>query len=149
VNDTARVLLVAAVLSAAAVARLAWRVVHVEPSHPDRLIGELRLARWMAVLLGSVGAVSVGLAIASADLRTANADAALGVMFVGLAGVVLQREPRESLWLAAVAFVVHALVNLAHRPGWLAPEIAPAWYLIGCATYDVCLAAIGWRARRR
>jgi iron complex outermembrane receptor protein len=32
VNDTARVLLVAAVLSAAAVARLAWRVVHVEPS---------------------------------------------------------------------------------------------------------------------
>jgi hypothetical protein len=149
VSDTARVLFVAAVLSGAAVARLAWRVSRVDAAQPDRLIGELRLARWMAVLLAAVGAVSIGLAIAGASVPASNADAALGAIFVGLSGVVLQREPRESLLLAAAAFVVHALVNVAHRPGWLAPDLAPAWYLTGCATYDVCLAAVCWWGRRR
>jgi hypothetical protein len=128
---------------------LAWRVARLDPSLPDRLIGELRLARWAAILLAAVGAISVGLAVARPDVSAGNADVALGVVFVGWAGVVLQREPREGLLLAAVAFVIHALLNIAHRPGWLSPEIAPHWYTVGCAIYDVYIAALCWWARRR
>lgn len=148
-GDTARVLLVASTLSAAAVTLLAWRVAQLDTSLPDRLIGELRLSRWAAVLLAGVGATSIGLGVAGAGLPMANADAAIGVVFVGVAGIVLQRDPRESLLLATAAFVCHALVNVAHRPGWLSPDVAPRWYTIGCAVYDVYLAALCYWTRRR
>ena len=146
--DPARVLALAAVLCGAAIASLAWTVSRFDPMSPDRLIGELRLARWAAVLLAAVGAISIGLALDHPGI-TGNTDIALGVMFVGAAGLVLQREPREGLLFAALAFIAHALVNLAHRPGWLSPEVIPHWYAVGCAVYDIFLAALCYRARRR
>ncbi len=59
------------------------------------------------------------------------------------------REPREALWLAALAFLAHALLDLAHRPGWLSTDVFPRAYLIGCAVYDGCLAGICFLARQR
>jgi hypothetical protein len=148
-NGPVHVLAVAAALSGLAVSMLAWRVARFDPSLPDRLIGELRLARWAAVLLAAVGGISAGLAIARPEIQVGNADVALGVVFVGWAGVVLQREPREGLLLAAGAFVAHALIDIAHRPGLLSPEVAPPWYTLACAIYDVYIAALCWWARRR
>jgi hypothetical protein len=148
-NDTVRVLLAAAVLSLAAIATLAWRVTRADPTEAERLIGELRLAQWAAILLAGVSAVPIGLAVARVTDTTGNFDAALGVVLVGLAGVVLQREPREGLLLVAGGFVVHALLDIAHRPGWLSADFAPRWFTVGCATYNVCLAWICYWARRR
>jgi hypothetical protein len=142
-------MLAAAILSAAAISTFAWRVLRVDPSHPDRLVGELRLAQWAAVLLAGIAAMSIGLAIAAGPVGTANADAALGVIFVGLAGIILQRDPREALLFVALAFSGHALLDIAHRPGWLAPEVAPRWFTIGCAVYNVYLAAVCYWVRRR
>ena len=148
-NDTERVLLSAAAVSLAAVATLAWRIARTDPAGPERLIGELRLAQWAAVLLAGVGAVPIGLAVARVTDATGNLDVALGAVFVGVAGIVLQREPREGLLIVAGGFVVHALVDIAHRPGWLSAEFAPRWFTVGCAVYNVCLAGICYWARRR
>ena len=52
--------------------------------------------------------------------------------FVLLSGLVLLREPREGLFLVAAGFVLHALVDIAHRPGWLSPDLAPRWYVVHC-----------------
>jgi len=148
-TDTVYVVLAAALLSGAAVSLLAWRVAEVEPSQPERLIGELRVARWAAVLLAAIGGISVGLAIGARSVAGTSADVAFGAVFIGVAGVVLQREPREGLLVAAGAFVVHALLDIAHRPGWLPPEVAPHWYTAGCAVYDVYIAGLCYWARRR
>ncbi len=148
-NDTVRVLLSAAAVSLAAVATLAWRIARTDPAGPDRLIGELRLAQWAAVLLAGVSTIPLGLAVARVADATGNFDAAIGAILVGLAGIVLQREAREGLLIVAGAFVAHALLDIAHRPGWLSTEFAPRWYTVGCAVYNVCLAAICYWARRR
>jgi hypothetical protein len=148
VTDTARVLLTAAVLSLAAMFLMAVRVSRLEPDQPERLIGELRVAQWAAVLLAGLGGIPLGLAVAGAATPLGNFDAALGVIFVGVAGIILQREPREALLLASAAFVVHALFEIAHRPGWLAPELAPPWYAVISAVYDVTIAALCYWSRR-
>ena len=149
VIDPARVMLAAAVLSGASVSLLAWRTASSDASHPSRLVGELHVARWAAVLLAAVGATAAGMAVTSGDAALGGSDVAIGIMFVGLAGLVLQRDPREGLLLAAIAFIAHALVNLAHRPGWLSTAIMPRWYAVGSATYDVGIAGLCFWARRR
>jgi hypothetical protein len=147
--DTARVVLAAAALSGASVTLLAWRTGRIDPAHPDRLVSELQLARWAAVLLAAAGSVTIGLALAHLDVALGNADAAMGVIFVGAAGIILQRDPRDGLLFAAGAFLIHALVTLAHRPGWLSDDVVPRWFAIGSAIYDVYVAALCFWARRR
>jgi len=148
-NDTVRVVMAAAIVSLAAIATLAWRITRADPTQADRLIGELRLAQWAAILLAGVSAVPIGLAVARVADAMSNFDAALGVVLLGLAGIVLQREPRDALLLVAGGFVLHALLDIAHRPGWLSSDLAPRWFTVGCATYNVCIAAICYWARRR
>ncbi len=148
-TDTARVLLTAAALSASAIAMLAWRVARSDPSQPERLIGELRVAQWAALLLAATGGVPIGLAVAQPLIPAEHLDAAIGIVFIGVAGLILLRDPREGLLLAAGAFGLHALVDIAHRPGWLSPDVAPRWFIVGCATYNLFLAAACYWARRR
>lgn len=149
VSDTARVLLTAGVLSAIALATFAWRVTRIDVEDSDRLIGELRLMQWAGVMLAGVSAVPMGLALAATTAPLAHLDVAVATIFVGLAGLVLQRDPREGLLLACFGFLAHALLDIAHRPGWLAPDLAPRWYTIGCAIHNVFLAAWCFWARRR
>jgi hypothetical protein len=149
VTDTARVLFTAAILAASAISMFAWRVRQIDAEQPGRLIGELRLAQWAALILAGVGTVPIGLALAHPTISTAHLDATLGLIFVLIAGLVLQRDPREALLLVAGGFVLHALANLTHRPGWLPVEIAPRWYTVGCSTFDVYLAALCYWARSR
>lgn len=148
-NDTARVLLTAGILSALAISTFAWRVTQIDPEDTERLIGELRLAQWMAVVLAGIGTIPLGLALAEPAAPLANLDAGLSIVFMGLAGIVLQRDPREALLLASGGFVLHALVDIAHRPGWLSPDLAPRWFTIGCAIHNVYLAGWCFWARRR
>jgi hypothetical protein len=149
VTDPALVLLTAAALSASAVTSFAWQVSRREAGAPDRLVGELRLAQWTAILLSAIGATSMGLAIAANVGPLGNVDMTAGVGFVMLAGVILQCEPRTALALVIGGFALHALVDIAHRPGWLSTEILPRWYAVGSAAYDVWMAAICYWARRR
>jgi hypothetical protein len=143
------VLLTAAVLSAIALASFAWRVTRIEIDDTDRLIGELRLMQWAGVMLAAVSAIPIGLALAVPSAPLAHLDIMLAAMFIGLAGLVLQRDPREGLLLACAGFFAHALIDIAHRPGWLAPDLAPRWYTIGCAIYNVFLAGWCFWVRRR
>lgn len=147
-TETARVLLTAAVLSATGIGAFALRVSRIDPAAPERLIGELRVAQMAAIVLAALGAVPIGLAIGATPGGLTHIDAAIGVGFVILSGFVLLRDPRAALWLAAAGFIAHALVDVAHRPGWLRPDLAPRWYIIGCATYDVYFAGICYWARR-
>jgi hypothetical protein len=147
VSDSARVLLVAAVLSLTALAVFVVRLARLDGG-PARLIGQLRLAQWSALALSAIGAVPIGLVIFQEHAPLGNLEITIALAFVVLAGLVLQREPRDALQLAAGGFVAHALLDIAHRPGALDP-VAPHWYAVGCAMYDVCFAALCYWARRR
>jgi len=148
-TETARVLLTAAVLSLTAFGAFAWRVARVDPSQPERLIGELRLAQWAAVLLAAAGSTSIGFAAAHITNPLGTIDVTTGVVAVLLAGLVLLREPRTGLLIAALGFLASALVDLAHRPGWLSDDLIPRWYGAGRAAWDLALAALCFFARRR
>ena len=148
-TETARVLLTAAILSAVTVSTFAWMIVHIDSEEPARLIGELRLAQWGAVLLAAVGAIPLGMSLGAGVPLAGTVDATVGVIFIGLAGLSLQRDPREGLLLISGVFVLHALVDISHRPGWLATDLVPHWYTVGCAVYNVYLAGICFWARRR
>lgn len=142
-------LLTSGVLSALAISTFTWRVTRIDHEDTARLIAELRLAQWLAVLLAGVGAVPLGLSLAVPGAPLANLDAAVSILFLGLAGLVLQQDPREGLLLACGGFVLHALVDIAHRPGGLSPDLAPRWFTIGCAIHNVFLAGCAFVARRR
>ncbi|MFI5178905.1 MAG: hypothetical protein ACHQO8_10095, partial [Vicinamibacterales bacterium] len=89
------------------------------------------------------------LGVALPTIPGGHLDAAIGVGFMLVAGLILLRDPREGLAIAAAAFVLHALVDIAHRPGWLSPDLAPRWYVVGCASNNVLIAALCYWARRR
>jgi hypothetical protein len=148
VSDTARALLTFALLSSTALGVYVWKLSRLDPGGPDRLVGQLRLAQWSALVLAATGAVSIGSTIAHETAPFGTLEVTLGVAFVVLAAVVLHREPREALLLAAGAFVLHALATLAHRPNGLSP-VAPGWYTAGSAIYDLFFAAVCYWARRR
>jgi hypothetical protein len=147
VSDTARVLLTAAVLSSTALGVYVWKLTRPDVDGAERLIGQLRLAQWAALVLAATGAVSIGLAVANSAVLLGTVEVTIGVAFVILAGFVLTRDPREALLVCVGGFILHAFVDVAHRPGLLAP-LAPAWYFAGCAIYDVYFAAICYWARR-
>lgn len=148
-TETARALLTAAVLSGSAFAVFAYRVRQADPMSPDRLVGELRLAQWAAILLAATGAVPLGLAVSPASGALGAVEVAIGVGFVVIAAAILLRDPRSALVTSASAFIAHALVDIAHRPGWLAPDLAPRWFIVASAIYDVCIAAVCLWAQRR
>lgn len=147
-TDTARVLLTAAVLSASGFGAFAWRVARLDAASPERLVGQLRLGQLAAVALALLGGVPVGLALGAGPDGLAHLDAVIGLAFAAVAGYVLRQDPRNALALATAGFIAHALVNVAHQPGWLEADLAPEWFSIGCATYDVCLAGLCYWARR-
>ena len=148
-TDTARVLLTASVLSISVAWVFALRLRRLEATDPARVVGELRLAHWAAVLLASLGGIPIGLAVAGSAIPLAHLDATIGLATAVLAGIVLNREPPQALRLASAGFIAHALLQLAHRPGWLPADLAPIWYTAGIATYDLCMAAICFWAPRR
>ena len=151
-SDSSRVLLVAGVLSTLALGLFAAQIARTETATPPRLIGQMRLAQWAALLLASTSGITVGFIISSGTGPFVGVDAALALM-------VSRAWPRSSLTrasparracsLSAAGLVAHALLTLAHRPGWLPADAFPRWYAVGSSTYDTALAAIcAWTWRR-
>lgn len=148
-SDSPRVLLVAAVLSTAALAAFAVQVGRTETATPPRLIGQMRLAQWAALLLAASSGTTLGFVVASGTGPLVSVDAAIVIMIAGAAALALQCEPRSALLVVTAGLVAHALVTIAHRPGWLPPDAFPRWYAVGSAAYDTAMAAIcAWTWRR-
>ena len=142
-TDAARALLVACTALALTLIRLSVIATRADPASPQRLIAELRLAQFSAVLLVLTAGVYIGFALAHASTTGSGLDVvALGVGFLVLASVALTQAHGRALTLLAVTFAGHALVDLLHGAGILPAEALPNWYATACAIYDVAIAAV-------
>lgn len=147
-SETPRVLLTAVVLTASAFIAFGWRVGRIDADQPERLVGELRLSQFAALLLAAVGASGLGLA-AHTLVPLGTIDVTIAVGAVVLAGAIMLREPRAGLLLAGAGLLLHAVTDLGHRPGLLSPDVMPRWYVVGCAAFNVVVAGTCFWARRR
>jgi hypothetical protein len=121
---------------------LAIRTAQVPAGTPDRLVAEFRVVRLAALLLALTAGAYVGFAAAAEARPGVGLDVVAALGFLVVAAVALTRDPHDALALLAVAFLAHAVVGIAHRPGLLPAGIAPRWYAVGGAAFDVCLGAL-------
>ena len=125
-----------------ALAWTAWQACRSDPNSPERLIVELRLSQYSALLLLLVVGVYVGLNVAYENINGTSFDIAIAVGFFVIVSSVITWEPASALTTLSLAWVGHSFVDLAHIINLLPADIAPAWYPRVCAIYDVCVAAI-------
>ena len=121
---------------------LSVRTAALSSSTPQRLIDELRLAQFAALLLTLTAGAYIGFAIVRENEPGVGLDIALAIGFLIAAGTSMIKEPRQALTIIALAFAAHAVLDVAHRPGLLPDGLAPRWYAIGCAVYDVYIGAL-------
>lgn len=124
---------------------LAWqslRTAAIPTASPERLIAELRLSQMAALLLTLSAGAYIGFAVGRENDPGVALDIALSVGFMLVAAVTMLRDPRQALTIVALAFAAHAVVDIAHRPGLLPDALAPRWYAVGCAVYDVFIGAV-------
>ena len=140
-NQVAFLFLLMAVMFAAPLAWFSWGLSQQPHDVPERIVGELRLSQAAATFLALTAAVYAGLAAAAETTPGVSADVALAGAFAGVSLLAHLREPRTALVILASAFAAHALIDIAHRPGWL-PVIAPQWLATGGASFDLLFAAI-------
>lgn len=141
-TDSARVLLVAGTALAIILVRLALVAVRADTGSPSRMVAELRLAQFAALVLTLSAGSYVGFALAQESAAGSGLDVALAVGFLVSAAVAVTRAPRTALILLAVAFAGHAGVDLLHVAGLLPSEAMPHWYATACAVYDVGIAGV-------
>lgn len=125
---------------------LAWQSIRtsmVPVSSPERLVAELRLAQIAALVLVLTSGAYIGFAVAHEAQPGAGLDIALAIGFFVVAATTAVRDPRQALTMLALAFAAHAVLDVAHRPGSILPDgIAPRWYSISCAVYDLYIGAL-------
>ena len=149
VTETARVLLTAAILSAVVLTTFVWRLTRPDRAPHQKLVDQLYLSQWAALLLAASGAVSLGLAVAASAAPGAVLEVIVGLATIALSLLVLRREPREALLAAGAFFILHALFDWAHRPALIIVDFIPWWWLSGSAIYDVYIAALCFVAIRK
>lgn len=138
-----RTVIVAFAALGAGLTWLSFRTASIPVNSPDRLVSELRLAQMAALLLAMTAGAYIGFAVAHETQTGVGFDVALAVGFFVAAAATLVRDPRQALTILALGFAAHAVLDVAHAPGWLLPEgLAPRWYLTGCALYDVYIGAL-------
>jgi hypothetical protein len=142
VSDALRTALIGFGGLAAGFTWLAARTVALPASTPQRLIDELRLAQLAALLLTLTAGAYIGFAVVRENEPGVGLDIALAIGFLLAAGLSIIKEPRQALTILALAFAAHAVLDVAHRPGLLPEGLAPRWYSIGCAVYDVYIGAL-------
>jgi hypothetical protein len=121
---------------------LSARTAALPTATPQRLIDELRLAQLAALLLTLTAGAYIGFAVIRETDPGVGLDIALAIGFLIAAGLSMIKEPRQALTIIALAFAAHAVLDVAHRPGLLPEGLAPRWYSIGCAVYDVYIGAL-------
>ncbi|HSC29879.1 MAG TPA: hypothetical protein VLD67_21550 [Vicinamibacterales bacterium] len=142
-TDAIRTVVIAFLGLAAGFTWYSVRSSSIPASSPDRLVAELRLAQFAALLLTLTAGAYVGFAVAAPGSQQGTGfDVALAVGFFVAAASTLVRDPRQALTILALAFAAHAVVDVAHRPGLLPDAAVPRWYLIGCSIYDVYIGAL-------
>lgn len=142
-TEASQTILVAFALIAIGVTWQAIRTTREPVNSPDRLVSELRLAQLAGLLLVLSAGAYIGLAVAHEAQPGVGFDIALAVGFFVVGAATLVRDPRQALTMLALAFAAHAILDVAHRPGWPLPDgVAPRWYSIGCAVYDVYIGAL-------
>ena len=139
-NPLSTMALAAAVLTVAFV-WLTARTVRLPTTSHERLIAELRMTQLGSLVLVLVAGAYVGFAAWQDTRLGVGLDVALALGFLAIAFTTLTRDPRQGLILLAVAFATHALLDVVHRPGWLPAGMAPRWYAVGCAWFNVALGA--------
>jgi hypothetical protein len=142
VSEAFRTVLVAFGGLAAIFAWQSVRTASIPTSSPQRLVEELRLAQVAALLLALTAGAYIGFAVVRENEPGVGIDIALAVAFLIVAATTMVRDPRQALTIIALAFAAHAVVDVAHRPGLLPEALAPRWYAIGCAVYDVVIGAL-------
>jgi hypothetical protein len=143
-SEGIRTLLVAAVAFGAGFSFQSIRTAAIPVTSPERLIAELRLAQIAALLLTLSAGAYFGFAAADDSRTGVGLDIALIVGFFVLAAYTLTCDPRQALTLLALAFAGHAIIDIAHRPGMLPAGLAPQWYTVGCASFDVFIGALSY-----
>lgn len=141
-SEALRTILVAAGAIAAVASWQSLRTASIPAASPERLVAELRLAQFAALLLTLTAGAYVGLAAAREHQPGVGLDVALAIGFLVVAGITLLRDPRQALTIVALAFAAHAVLDVLHRPGLLPDGLAPRWYSVGCAVFDVYLGAV-------
>jgi hypothetical protein len=141
-SEALRTTLVAFVALAAGFTWQAIRTAGTPASSPQRLVDELRLAQMAALLLVLAAGAYIGFAVVRENEPGVGFDIALAVCFLLVAAITMVRDPRQALTILALAFAAHAVVDVAHRPGLLPEALAPRWYAIGCAVFDVYVGAL-------
>ncbi len=103
----------------------------------------------MALTLATVGGAWLGLAAGRHTQMLSGVDLTIAIALVVLAAWTLQRETRSALMVLCLAFLAHAIIDTAHRPGWLAADLAPRWFTLGCAAFNLYLSALCYWIQRR
>ena len=117
----------------------AWRA---EPTSGQRLVAELRLAQFAALLLALAAAVPMGFALGHEDAPGTGFVVAIAAGYFVIAALVTTWEPVRALTALAIAWGTRAVVDLSHAAGLLPAEIVPGWYPPAGATYAVLVATL-------
>ena len=141
-SEALRTFMVAAFALGAGFSFQSLRTAAIPVSSPERLVAELRLAQVGALILTLIAGAYLGLAAAQETRIGVGLDIALAAGFFVLCAYTLTCDPRQALTLLALGFAAHALLDIAHRPGVLPDALAPRWYTVGGATFDVILGAL-------
>lgn len=136
-SEGSRALLLVAVALLGSFGWMTTRTLRLPSSDPNRLVSELRLAQFAAVLLALVAGMALGLAAGNATRGGVAAEVAFALAFFGVATLAPLRDPREALTWLALSFGAHALLDISHRPGMLPDGLAPEWFLVGCAIHNL------------
>ncbi|MFN8060567.1 MAG: hypothetical protein U0Q12_15540 [Vicinamibacterales bacterium] len=120
-------------------AALSARTLRLPAQAPDRLVAELRLAQFSALVLG----VTCGTYLGLASVHPQSAvDVLLALTFFAVAAVAPLRDPREGLTALALAFAAYAVIDVLHRPGFLAEDVAPRELLFMTAVHHALAGAL-------
>jgi Na+-translocating ferredoxin:NAD+ oxidoreductase RnfD subunit len=141
-SEALRTFLVAAIALGAGFSFQSLRTAAIPHSSPERLVAELRLAQVAALILTLIAGAYLGLAAGQEARIGVGLDIAFAAGFFVLCAYTLTCDPRQALTLLALGFAAHAILDIAHRPGVLPDALAPWWYTVGGATFDVILGAL-------
>ena len=141
-TETLRALVLGTSALGLALAWLAVGAASIDVTSPNRLVAELRLAQFSALLLTFTAGTYVGLAVAHADVTSAGLDIALAIGFLVIGAIATTWAPSRALTAIALAWGAHGLIDLAHIADVLPADIAPAWYSTACAIYDVGISGL-------
>lgn len=141
-SEALRTLALGAVITGTTFGWLAVRASRIPVSSAGRLVAEFRVIQLGSLVLVLVAGAYLGFSAAAEARPGVGMDVVLALGYLVVAGVALTRDPREALTLLALAFASHALLDIVHRPGLLPSGIAPRWYSIGCASFNVYMGAL-------